>query len=162
MSGLYRVFFLSLSSEQKYAWKTQKPRARKVCASRPLATSLPAADSRGSLSNPTKTRCREEISFEWSSPLSCSPSLAPRRRPRVVRNKPPPVGIPRRSRRPRPFIRWLARLSGKGERRRKRTRLLHCFCRIDLCPPEVAPSPFVAVLSQAQFSFYLRDGTRSG
>ena len=69
----------SLSSEQKYAWKTQKPRARKVCASRPLATSLPAADSRGSLSNLTKTRCRRR--FLSNGPL---PSPAVRRSPRAA------------------------------------------------------------------------------
>ena len=137
MSGLYHVFFLSLSLIRTEVCmedtKTQSKKGLRL----PPASDEPAC--RGQPRKPFKTPQKRDVGRRFLSngplPPLVRPSLAPRR-PRVVRNKPPPVGIPRRSRRPPPFIRWLARLSGKGEERK---RLLHCFCRIDLCPPEVAP-----------------------
>ena len=76
---------LSLSSEQKYAWKTQKPRARKVCASRPPASDEPAG--RGQPSEEAfQTPQKRDVGrrFLSNGPLPPLPSLSVRRSPRAA------------------------------------------------------------------------------
>ena len=169
MSGLYHVFFLSLSPSlirTEVCMEDTKTQSKKGLRL-PPASDEPAG--RGQPSEEAfQTPQKRDVGrrFLSNGPLPPLPCLSVRRSPRAalassVINRLQLAFLVDPVVRVHSSVGWPA-FRGRGKRERERDSFIVSAALICVLPrsppPQVPPSPFVAVPSQAQFSFYLRDG----